>query len=408
MNSLTISKYTISNWYYIGILFILSIFTYYSMPDLDNTTDIGTGLSYLIIVGLAVVQLPFLIYIIREQMSFRYKYPKFIVYYIVYFLWMTTITLLNDTSHNLFGLIVMSMSLFAYPFLLISGYFRARHSDLDKWFFIAFIFCLLCITRQYMNLYSLANQIGTENSHIAVSYFPLFILPILLLSKSKIVKYASVIITTIIIISAIKRGGLIALGSSLVVYMAIKQYVSGRSKIKQFVILAVFLLVMGGVIYQLSKSEDNNVIERIMNIQEDGGSGRDVIWEDTYNNIQNRDLVSRLIGDGYRSAQTVSIYHLPAHNDILEIWYDFGGIGLILYGIAFLSLVGYTIRLLKRKSQYAPHLAMIMTYYFIFSMASIVILYPWLALVMMSIGIVVGLAERELEETKKSDNVIIE
>ena len=400
MNSFKISKYTISDWYFIGVLFVLAICMYYGMADLDNMTEVGTGKSYLLTVFLTVIQIPFLIYVIRERINSSDNYPPFIRYYIIYFFWMTAITLLTDETHNIFGLTVLSMSLFVFPLLLVTSYFRARHSEIDKWFFVAIIFIMLCLAVQYKNLYTIANQVGTENKHIAVSYFPLFVLPILFLSHSKIVRYVSAIVTAVIIISSIKRGGVIALGSSLFVYVIVKQYVSGRSKIKQLLILSAFTLIIGGVVYHLSQAEENNVVERIINIQDDGGSGRDVVWEDTYNNIQNRDLVSRLVGDGYRSAQTVSKYHLPAHNDGLEIWYDFGGIGLVLYCIAFLSLSAYAIRLMKRKSQYAPHLCMIMTYYFIFSMASIVVLYPWLALVMLSVGIVVGLAEREKEESK--------
>jgi len=221
---------------------------------------------------------------------------------------------------------------------------------------------------------------------------------VLLLPSSKFVRYLSILITTIVIISSIKRGGLIALGVSLLVYVIIKQIVSGESKIKQLVALISVALVMSGVLYYLQKQEDNNVVERMYNITDDGGSGRDVLWEDTYRNIHNRDALSRAIGNGYRSAQKVSKFHLPAHNDVLEIWYDFGGIGIILYAIAFFSLLRYTIRLIKRKSRYAPHLAMTMTFYIFLSMISIVVLYFWMVLLMFTTGIIAGLADSEMEE----------
>ena len=233
---------------------------------------------------------------------------------------------------------------------------------------------------------------------MVVSYFPVFILPILLLTSSRIIRYTAIAITSIIVISSVKRGGVITLGLCLLVYVFVKQWISGKSKVRQLIVLAVVILMMSGVIYFLIQSEENNVIERILSIKDDGGSARDVLWKDVFQHIQNRDLVSRVIGNGYRSTEKISVYALPAHNDVLEIWYDFGGIGIILYGIAFFSLFSYTIQLLKRKSRYAPHMAMILTFYFIFSMTSIVILYFWMALLMLSIGIIAGSADRELEE----------
>ena len=49
------TKYILSNWYYIGILLMLSICSYFSMADMDNMAEAGKGLTFLAMVGLAVV-----------------------------------------------------------------------------------------------------------------------------------------------------------------------------------------------------------------------------------------------------------------------------------------------------------------------------------------------------------------
>ena len=288
--------------------------------------------------------------------------------------------------------------------MLSCSYYRARYSKLNVWFYLAVFFLLACIIIQYINLYSIANFMSDEDSHIAVSYFPLFILPILLLPSSRIIRLGSIAITTIVIVSSVKRGGMVALGASLMVYVFVQQIVSEGNKLWKLLILLAVVLLMSGVLIYIEASGTTNIIERFESLSEDGGSGRDVLWADAFQNIQNRDLGFRFVGNGYRSAQLVSCYQLPAHNDFLEIWYDFGGIGLTFYLLAFGSLSIYTLRLLKRKSRYAPHLAMTMTFYFIISMISIVILYFWLALLMFTVGIITGLADKELEE--KPENLI--
>lgn len=393
-----VSKYLISNWYYIGVLLLMAISSYYAMPDIDNQTDVGTGFSYLSIVSLAAIQLPLLLFILGERLKGRIRMPIFILYYGVYFCWMTAITLSTDNAHNIFGLTVLSMTVLVFLFSLITSYFRARYSELDTSFYIAVLLIFICIVYQYYNLYSIANQARSENSHIAVSYFPLFILPILLLSSSRTIRIIAIAITSIVIVSSAKRGGFVALGASLLVYELIKQFVEEKSHWQKIIMILIVFLLMGSAIYYLYQQEDNNIIERMLAIKDDGGSDRDVLWADTFYNIQNRDMLSRIVGDGYRSSQKVSKYHLQAHNDILEIWYDFGGIGLFFYGIAFLSLCIYTWRLFTRKSKYAPHLAMTITFYFIFTMISTVILYFWMTLLMFSVGIISGLADREQEK----------
>ena len=399
--SARISPNTISNVAFLFILLMLGISTYVVMPDLDNTAEAGTGLSAWVIFALAVLQIPLLLFIFSRRVKTSSHTPAFIFYYYSYFLWMTAITLLRDNVHNIKGLTVIAMTILVFPFLLSTSYYRARNAELNKWFFVGVIFVMLCIIKQYYNIYSIANLF--KSAHIGVSYFPLFILPLLLLPSSRVIRYASIAITAIIIISSIKRGGLIALGAGLVVYVLVEQMVSGKSASRKWLAIIAMIIMMGTALHFLKKSETTNIIERIASIKDDGGSDRDVVWADTYANIQNRDVFSRMVGNGYRSAQRVSHYNLPAHNDILEIWYDFGGIGIIMYGIAFFSLCFYVWRVYKRKSRYAPHLALTMTIYFFISMISIVILYFWLALLMVTIGILAGLADRELDEENEQE-----
>ena len=407
---IAVTRHTISNWYFILVLLALGVCTYLVMPDMDNTAEAGSGMSFLAIACLSALQFPLLIYIIYERYQTQPKVsrhiPRFVLYYVVFFIWMTLVSVLTNETLNIFGKAIAFMTLILYPLLLICSYFRGRTSKLDIWFYLAVLFLMVCIIVQYGNVYDLANQLSDESSHIAVSYFPLFVLPILLLPSSRIVKFISIAITAIIIISAVKRGGLIAMGASLVVYVFVKQIVSKVSTTKKVMTISAMIILMCGALYYLGEViEENNIIERIMNIKDDGGSDRDILWKDTYNNIQNRDFGFRMMGNGFRSAQIESAFQLPAHNDVLEICYDFGIIGLGLYSIAFLSLCVYAFRLLKRKSRYAPHLAMILCYYFIFSMISIVILYFWLAILMFSIGIIAGLADTELEELQKQNSI---
>jgi len=89
---------------------------------------------------------------------------------------------------------------------------------------------------------------------------------------------------------------------------------------------AVVLLGLGSQLFNL-----NTIKDSVFNDFDNGGSGRIDIWSKALNVIFSSPDLSLLIGHGYGA--TSKFLNIGAHNDILEIFIDFGLIGLLLYSM---------------------------------------------------------------------------
>lgn len=124
--------------------------------------------------------------------------------------------------------------------------------------------------------------------------------------------------------------------------------------------------------------------------------GRDRIWDVLIQSAE----TSPLIGQGPGSARDVIagalIGQAEAHNDFLRTWHDSGWIGLIMLGIALVTLIGASVRRARQASGLAaraPHLsALLALVAFLFSaVTDNPIVYTF---VMMPLAVVVGLSLR--------------
>lgn len=258
---------------------------------------------------------------------------------------------------------------------------------LKKSLYWIFVIMQLILVFQYFRIYDVANAVG--EAHLMTSYYPMFVLPLVLLHPSRTVRYVSVLVVTFVIFSSVKRGGLVALVFGLIVYVLFNRHIQSKG-LRSFIYMLFAFAVLGGVFYYLANSEYGGALERLASVQDDGGSGRDVVWSTTWQMIQDSEGLSFLFGHGYNGVRSDSPVYLSAHNDFLEAWYDYGISGFILYAGSMLSLLAYTIRLLKRKSELAPSLGMLLAITFILTMISHVLIFYLMSIVCMTIGIILG------------------
>ncbi|WP_179228296.1 O-antigen ligase family protein [Leptolyngbya ohadii] len=113
--------------------------------------------------------------------------------------------------------------------------------------------------------------------------------------------------------------------------------------------------VAGGIV-ALSSTMLLGYLDRYLNEQQGGealttATGRSSIWEMTWDYIQQNSI----LGYGFQSyrytaPQIIGVRLVHAHNDVLNIWYTLGGIGLSLAILTYLSYTFCWIRAAKRRS----------------------------------------------------------
>lgn len=190
------------------------------------------------------------------------------------------------------------------------------------------------------------------------AYTVLMFLPFLLCYKNRIIRIASMFLFALIIMYSLKRGGFFALIFGLAMYFLIDQFLIKEKK-NSFKGLIVFFLAAFGFYYlfeMFNETSGGLLANRLDDMADSQGSGRLDVYNEKLYEIVNSNPIGLIFGHGWRATELVGKSGYTAHNDILEITYDFGIVGLILFIRFLVSLFGLLKELIKSKSQLAAPL----------------------------------------------------
>lgn len=229
-----------------------------------------------------------------------------------------------------------------------------------------------------------------EEQHLGTAYYLLFALPLIMINPLKIVKILGLLTVTIIVFSSVKRGGILTLFVGLFVYIIIRQRIGKGNKWLNYLVTIGSICAVSGIFFFLVMFGETSILERFENVGNDGGSGRTLVWAETWRLIQKGDTFEFLIGHGHNTVVRDSIFALSAHNDYLEAWYDYGVIGLILYVWAVILHIASTFKAVRIKHPYSPAFCINAVNVILLSMISHVAMYFWMSIVMLSTGVILG------------------
>lgn len=227
-------------------------------------------------------------------------------------------------------------------FLLV--YYLTKYSLLDEKFFTAFIFLLIVVYGCISFLNIGYRMEGRGLSHADNTGYSLVMLlgGVLLFSKKKILFTLSIFIIVVGAVISGKRGALVALIFGiipLIKYLLTSYSHNSTRKISIIfvtIIVSILALYWFGDFFEASKT-------RFQSLGEDGGSGRNMMYHLYWNQFLNSDLFHQIFGHGLFAGQIsngrrYAFIELLAHNDWLEMLYDFGVIGCILFVFVFVDI----------------------------------------------------------------------
>ena len=193
--------------------------------------------------------------------------------------------------------------------------------------------------------------------HMGTAYWILFLLPVLLYTPYKWLRYAGLVLVGAVLFASFKRGGILAFGCGLFAYLFVKEILIGR-KISKLMYFVIALFALATIFLVVDNALDNLFSERFLNIKNDGGSNRDQVWATTWQMIQQSDFENLLFGNGYNSVLTNSPLGLSAHNDFLECIYDYGIFGSLFYFMLHISLIRQIFRNIRLRTPEAAVMAL--------------------------------------------------
>lgn len=208
-------------------------------------------------------------------------------------------------------------------------------------------------------------------------FYPLLMFPWIASMSNPIKRWIMVVLVALCALTALKRSAIIILiGATALVFYS--DFLFRKRLLQSKVVFTALLVIMGlFTIFQYKADSITNVSQRFDLIKDDGGSGRDIIYMDVYNRYVNGTVFNQILGRGFDSVSgSDKTMSLSAHNDFLEVLYDFGIIGFIFYLLIHLSLVKWILRLYRARNQLLFPVLVSYVCFIIMSMVSHLILYP--------------------------------
>ena len=217
---------------------------------------------------------------------------------------------------------------------------------------IAFIICLI------INLYNVIRfKIGGAERALASDiYFSLTLFPFcLLIVKNKMIKITCIVGMFLAAFISAKRTAFIAFVISIILYVIVVEHNKGSGA---FRILKLLLVLLGVLLFLYYVSEyidtyyNLGLYKRLNGLQEDGGGGRQGIYEQIFTAYLESPWYNKLFGHGM--FETLNLCGFMAHDDFLEVLYDYGIIAFMSFVSFFLALFKKGVDLVRQKSEYAP------------------------------------------------------
>lgn len=228
-----------------------------------------------------------------------------------------------------------------YPFYYFSikNYLNSKH--LMRFF--VFMLPVFIIQFYTSTARTLAERDISEDSLVNnVSYSFVGLLPfIFLFKKRKILSYFLMMVLIIFIIQGTKRGAIIsgAIGLIIFIYYQLKT-IERKYKLRGYIIVAIATTALVYYSYDLFQNNEYLIYRMQKLSEEDGSSGRNVIYSTLFNTWYNsEDILNVLFGFGF--ASSLQIAGNFAHNDWLELLTSFGFLGVFIYSILFYALFKY-------------------------------------------------------------------
>lgn len=188
--------------------------------------------------------------------------------------------------------------------------------------------------------------IGNDAIFSIAVYFPF----IFAIKKQRLLKIILLISFLTISFLSYKRSIIIAVVLSFIVYivLSIDKKVIFKYLWKWYSVL--FIVCLGFLFRFLDNLIGQTILNRFNRIGTDRGSGRLDIYNKLFNELYYSNQTNILFGHGYQS--TKQQIGMLAHNDFIQILFDFGLIGSLLYSLFIFAFLYMIFKKYKNKKAY--------------------------------------------------------
>jgi O-antigen ligase len=320
------------------------------------------------------------------------------VFLLVFFIAISTI--LADNFTWIYISEVLIWGFVFYVFFEISNVYP-EHIKKQISIFVSFAVLLMILIIFHSFQYNLNSSDGILGNNKA--YYALFLFPWILSLRYKKLKISLLILLGIVVAISFKRTILISFLAASFTYFVLDRIVlSKRLRLVAIIPLITFLVVFIIGISFVDDSFNGALSKRFVDISlESEENDRIRIYDEVILLQSKSELTEWVLGHGHNSVAKGTSFELSAHNDWLEILYNYGVIAFVFYLFFHFSMIKFILFLIKIRSQYAPAYGASYVVLLISTFFSNVILYPGHLLLLSAYwGTINGLVFREYKVLK--------
>lgn len=377
-------------WLLILMFILLAGYTYYAMFGLTFLTQS----SITSIIQLCVFVLALVVLIIYGKIPLYGPMNKMWVCWFLYYVIVFFLFGLRGNGVSDFFAVCFAPATYFIGYCISSKLTKATHYS-SLW-----AIPIMVIAAYMIQISSLVRQIDiNEADSIAANnlyFFMLCITPFVFMLKNNILKNILFLVSVVFCIITVKRSAFIAVFLIVVLYAYYVLFMN-KQQTKTNKIIFVLLFICGGyylVSNNLSSATDA-ILGRMNNMGEDQGTGRIPLYVDVINNMTYRnDFPAWIIGNGKGSIYDTG--HTNAHNDALQMLYEFGIVGLFLYIWLVINIVKRTFYLFKKKHPlFMPYATSVIITIMLGLVSNLIVFYSYITFITALWGIVEGTLHRE-------------
>ena len=354
-------------------MLILSIFIYMYLRMISYFTPAGLNEVLLLIIRVFITSIALVKIITYKNIPYGGFVGSAILFWIISI--MANVYNVMSVRNILYDALTQSWWLFVFMYF----YLYLREVDdtcIHKIINICEVFYFCYLIRYSMWLMS-GNRYWSSGGINAV-YYSILLLPLMYYDKRRWLRILMCVLASIVVIISGKRTAFFILLAVAFIpnLIPLKNTTKGKKRGLTIWTLFISCIVIYFVIQRISEVMDITFFQRLSQISEDGGSGRFTTYGLVWNSYKTADPIRKLFGHGFNAVSLNQVSISSAHNDFLEILYDYGLIGLGVYVVFVIQLIMHGVRLYKMGSNHFPAYISALCIYFIMSMASHLIIYP--------------------------------
>lgn len=383
------------------VFILVSLISFIIVTSVYNLSVIDTGNSAIVGAGYALILFMVIVagFFIENGKLFLESPKLFRIAFVfgIFALWST----LYYHEGDMLDLIRKINSIWQWIFCLMLGYIISFKSEYNRSLFtnLLLIMSLPIVSYYIYNSLSI-NLLVQDNNTSDVPFILLVLFPFALTLKKELIKTIAILFIGIIAMLSFKRTTIFGFLMMTFAYYYMVLTMSKISSKKRFTIFFIGLFACF-FLYQIflfiEEKSGGHIIERLNSIQEDQGSGRWEIYAKIIDILSISDLEALLFGRGYLSV--LEYAEVLAHNDFLQVIFDFGLIALVLYVIFFFQLLKYVGKIYKYRnisnSNYPAFNAGIVAFIFLGMFNCFITSPVYYSTLMLFFGLAIGGFERE-------------